>query len=130
VVEQWAENPCVESSILSFGTLSVSALSLNLKMFFVRPRRQSFIGERRLQLQSSGFSVASSAMSLTYRRFRQALYLPILKGLRVRFKGKTIRAKRVLWRQYKFKVGLTHMSIRGLAFSALCRMLAKQRMVL
>lgn len=85
----------VRFSLLALCLLSY-LLIVNIKMFFLKPRRESFIGERRLQLQNSGFLVSSSAISLTYRRFRQALYLPILKGLRVRFKGKTIRAKRVL----------------------------------
>jgi len=57
-------------------------------------------------------------------------FFPMLRGVRMRFKGKTIRARRILWRQYTFKVGLSHPTVAFLSFGVGCRMRLKQRMVL
>jgi hypothetical protein len=56
--------------------------------------------------------------------------LPILRGQKWKYKGKTIRSKRVDYRTYKFVVGRSHPSVTNLNYGCWVNQSAKQRLII
>jgi len=55
--------------------------------------------------------------------------LPILRGIRLRFKGKTLKAKRTSLKSYWFKLGWSHITVSSLSFGVSSKIRSKQRLV-
>ncbi len=55
--------------------------------------------------------------------------IPILRGVRLRFKGKTLKAKRTALKSYWFKLGWSHQTISFLNFGVSSKIRGKQRLV-
>lgn len=55
--------------------------------------------------------------------------VPILRGVRLRFKGKTLKAKRTALKSYWFKLGWSHLTVSSLSFGVSSKIRSKQRLV-
>lgn len=131
MVEQWAENPCVASSILVWDIArftrkwrisGINKMLFNSKLTYLQTRRPSQYGP---------FLQALTLSPLTYPTLttKILLTLPIPRGLRVRFKGKTLKAKKTSKKCYWFNLGWSHLTESFINYGVCSKIRSKQRLV-
>lgn len=61
--------------------------------------------------------------------FDNGIIVPFLLGSRLKFKGKTIRGRRLFEKNYMFRVGTTHPALAKVEYGVFIKLTAKQKMV-
>ena len=94
----------------------------------------SHLNKKRI-LRLGGFSYwgfIASPMSHLFNTEKNvwSFSIPFLKGLRIKFKGKTIRTRKLTYFTYTFRVGQSHPSLASLRYGVRSFLYKKQRLKL